>query len=142
MLVANIAQLSTASDPKQAILDAVGDQLEGVEVFNSDVLVATFARPEKSAGGVLLPQSQSKEDEYQGKVGLVLKMGPSAFKYIGRFEHEGQSPQVGDWVLYRASDGWATHLRSANARDSKGVHVRFIESENIRAIVDDPMKFY
>ena len=38
-------------DPKQAILDRVGD-LSGVELFGSDMLVAIYKRPEKTKSGL------------------------------------------------------------------------------------------
>jgi hypothetical protein len=42
-----IQTMSQASDPKQAVLDAVGD-LDKVEVFSGWILLGTYIRPEKS----------------------------------------------------------------------------------------------
>lgn len=146
MLVAtsSFTEFSQSSDVKASILEAIGDQLDGVEIFNSDVMVATFIRPNVTKGGIYLTDKQTQEDQYQGKVGLVLKLGPSAFNYKRQFDHVGLHAQVGDWVVYRASDGWEVFLRDVRSQHdkSKGIHVRFIDSEHIRAITDDPMKFY
>lgn len=72
------SQIAKGKDPKRALIDAVG-KLDGVDVLGDLVLVATFVRSEKRASGLFLPQEHIKEDEYQGKVGLVLKNGPLAF---------------------------------------------------------------
>ena len=45
-------------DPKQAILDQVGD-LTGVDIFGSDMLVAIYKRPEKTKSGLILADRKS-----------------------------------------------------------------------------------
>lgn len=77
------SQLSTAKDPKQALFDAVGD-VSGYDIFHNQVLVAIYVRPNITAGGIWRPDENVKEDEYQGKVGLVIKTGPAAFKDTDR----------------------------------------------------------
>ena len=67
-----------AVDPREVIMKNVGD-LSSVEIFNNQILVAIYIRPEKTSGGVLLPNQTRDEDKWQGKMGLVLKKGPSAF---------------------------------------------------------------
>ena len=63
---------------REELRSAVGD-LSGVEVFNTQVLVAVYIRPEKTSGGIIRPDSVREEDKYQGKVGLLLKKGRTAF---------------------------------------------------------------
>jgi hypothetical protein len=65
-------------DPREAILKRVGD-LSGVDVFGSDMLVAIYKRPEKTKSGLILADSTRTEDVHQGKVGLVVKMGPFCY---------------------------------------------------------------
>ena len=39
------------SDERKRLLESIGP-LDGIEVFNNQVLVAVYIRPEKSAGGI------------------------------------------------------------------------------------------
>lgn len=111
----NTARLSQAADPKQALLDAVGD-LSNYDIFHNQILVATYVRPERTAGGIIRPGQNVDEDEYQGKVGLVVKVGPSAFLDTDENDFQGQSISVGDWVVYRTGDGWQLTIRDTACR--------------------------
>lgn len=108
-------QISYAADPKKALFEAVGD-LNDVELFHNQVLVAIYVRPSITAGGILRPDSNIKEDEYQGKVGLVVKKGPAAFLDSPDEDFQGQDVDVGDWVVYRVGDGWQLTLRDTACR--------------------------
>jgi co-chaperonin GroES (HSP10) len=132
---ANVIDLAKCFEPeqqKQAILDKLGG-IE-IDVLSSQVIVATYIEPEKTSGGILLPEKRLDESRFQGKVGLVVKMGPSAFKYDGAYNWEGKAPQIGDWVVYRASDAWENAFG--------GIFVRWIESDMIKGIVKDPRVVY
>src|ERR1700688_2364602 len=98
------AMLALADDPKKALFEAVGD-LSNFDIFHNQILVATYVRPEKTSGGIIRPGQNVDEDEYQGKVGLVVKVGPSAFLNTDEQDFQGQSLLVGDWVVYRTGDG-------------------------------------
>src|ERR1700730_14021694 len=93
--------LASAIDPKQAILDAIGD-LSEVEVFYNYLLIGTYIRPEKTAGGIIRPDMNVGEDEWQSKCGLVLKIGPGCFDYEPGYS--GQSVEVGDWITFFVGD--------------------------------------
>ena len=87
------------------IIDEVGD-LSGIEVMYNQILVGIYKRPERSAGGIIYTDTAKKEDEYQGKVALVLKVGPTAFKSDEDMDFGDQSVAVGDWIVLRPGDGW------------------------------------
>ncbi len=110
-----IAQLSQAKDPKQALLDAVGD-LSKEELLFNNVLVATYITNEKTAGGIIRPQNNIREAEYQGKVGLVIQKGPQAYKDDAEISFDGQDVNVGDWVVYRVGDGFACTINGIPCR--------------------------
>ena len=124
-----IAQLSQASDPASAIRSAVGN-LDGIEIMWRYILVGTFFRPEKTAGGIYRPQVNLNEDQYQSKTGLVLKMGPGCFKEEDGVSFYGQSVAVDDWVTYRVGDGWPVTI--------KGTPCRMLLDGNIKMKVQDP----
>lgn len=101
-------------DPKAEILAKLGD-ISQVEVAQNEVLLAMYMRPEKSAGGIIMPHQNLKEDRYQGKVGLVVKIG-------GACRFERKDPETGvvyglpitlhDWVVVRTSDTWPLEINS------------------------------
>ncbi len=107
--------LAQATEPKSALLEAVGD-LSSYDIFHNQILVAIYVRPEKTAGGIIRTATNVDEDEYQGKVGLVVKVGPSAFLDSDDQDFQGQSVSVGDWVVFRAGDGWQLHIRDTACR--------------------------
>jgi len=127
----NTAILAQASDPKTALLNAVGD-LSDYDLFHNQILVAIYVRPEKTSGGIIRPGTNVQEDEYQGKVGLVVKVGPSAF-VSDEEDFMGQSVEVGDWVVYRVGDGWALNIRDTACRilTDRTIRMRIKKPEDI-----------
>ncbi len=123
-----------ARDPRQEIFERLGPVLGNIEVFHNQILVAIYVRPEKTAGGILLPDSQQKEDVYQGKVGLVLKKGPLAFVNDARNDFAGQDVEVGDWIAYRAADGWLLNLSGASGKEA----VRMLEDTHVKLRLTSP----
>lgn len=125
--------LSQAADPRMAIIKAVGD-LDDVEVFFDMVLVGTFIRNEKTAGGIIMTKDHIAEDIWQGKVGLVLKAGPLAFGQWEDEEQKGEAAQIGSWIVYAIKDGWGITLND--------VPCRLIPYERIRMRITDPKKVF
>ena len=132
-----IAQVSQ-HDPVQALIDAVGD-VSGIEVMHNLVLVATYIEPERTPGGVIKPDSAMEENRFQGKAGLVLALGPLAFKDDDRTKFGGMKLNAGDWVIARPSDG--LEMLKVN-RDTGGAYLRLFEDINIKARVSDPALIY
>ncbi len=129
----SIDRLSRASDPKLAVIHEIGqDVIDDYRLFDDDLLLATYIRPERTAGGIILTDKAKEEDRYQGKAGLLLKAGPTAWKYdhSGVYHFEGEQPALHSWLIYRASEGWEMAL--------KGVSCRIIRAKFIRGVVTDP----
>jgi len=116
-------------DARAALKMNVGD-LDGITVFHNYVLVATYIEPAKTSGGILLPEKRLDESRYQGKVGLVLKVGPIAFKSDALNDFGGLNVEPGDWVLFRPADGQELFIR--------GVSCRLIEDKLIKLSVSSP----
>ena len=126
-------KISQSQDTKSATLEAIGSKaLAAYELFEDDVLLATYIAPEKSVGGIIRPGRNIDEDRFQGKCGLLLKVGPTAFKYNRSSERafEGTKPALMSWVVYRPSDGWEISLN--------GVSCRLIRANMLRGMVSDP----
>ena len=132
-----IEQISQSNDPKAAIIKAVGD-LSQVKVAADLVLLGTYIRNEKTSGGIIRPLDTLKEDEYQGKVGLVLKKGPLAYAdWEGDTAADweggtgrGQSAELHTWVVYAIKDAWPVQIN--------GTACRFIPYDKIRMQIPDP----
>lgn len=116
-------------DPVQEIRDAVGD-ISNLELFNMQVLVGIYIRPQKTKSGIILTDRTVDEDKYQGKVGVVLKAGPSAFVDETGKWFNGNTISVGDWVVFRPSDGWAIAVN--------GYSCRILDDLSIKARIDQP----
>jgi len=127
-------------DPRTEILNKVGS-LDGVEVFGSDVLVALYIRPQKTKSGIILADSTREEDRWQGKAGLILKLGPTA--YTDDEGNKFRDISEGDWVVFRPSDGWAVTLNSsANLASKDAVACRVVNDIHIRMRISTPDAIY
>lgn len=118
---AKIEAISQAKDPKQAIIDAVGD-LSKESILWDLVLVGTYIRPEMTKGGIIRPKENVAEDAYQGKAGVILKFGEGVDNIWNL--------QEGDWIAYSIKDGMSVTLNETPCR--------LISYEKIRMKVSDP----
>lgn len=119
-------------DPKQAILDEIGD-LSNVELFHNQVLLAVYLRPTKTKSGLILTDNHVDEDRYQSKVGLLVKRGPSAFEQDGDW-FNGLTFNEHDWLVFRPSEGWSITVNN--------VLCRIFDDVNIKGRVADPDAVY
>lgn len=127
-------------DPREDLLRKIGD-ISHIRLMSNQVLVATYVRPEKTKGGLILTAGTRKEDEWQGKIGLVIGRGPMAFVNDDRTDFKGQTVNVGEWIAYRQSDGWQLVLngREKNTNEAHGGwHCRMLQDIDIRAVISSP----
>lgn len=124
-------------DPKEVILAALKGHLDKVEtLYGSRVLVATAPAMTK-IGSIYTTDKSKDESRFQGKAGLLLRVGPTAFKYDPRYpsyEWEGSCPLVGNWVYY-----WNSSLREIGIG---GVSCRIGYDSDIIGVVSDPEAIY
>jgi hypothetical protein len=109
-------------DPADEIRDDVGRLCAGIKPIAADVLIVMYERTNvkdgqerRSAGGIIVPitaNSTASEDKFQGKVGLVMAMGPIAFKADDTHDWGSPNdvPKVGDWVLVNVSQTYSFDL--------------------------------
>lgn len=134
VMSAKVVSISQAKDTKKAILDAVKDDLPKIDVMFNQILVGIYFRPEKTASGLFIPQSTVQEDQFQGKVGLVLKKGPTAFRSDDQTDFAGQDVEVGDWIVFRVGDNWELSVGS--------LPCRLVSDRNVRLKISDPSVIY
>lgn len=123
-------KVAHAADPKEDILKEVEPYIDGFEPLAAQMLVAIYVRPNKTASGLYLSDRTVQEDVYQGKVGLILKMGPLAFKDDATHSFGTVRPKVGDWIVYRIGDTFPFVLGKQNCR--------FVEDVAVKAIIQKP----
>lgn len=116
-------------DPKKKLAEEAGD-LSGVELFHNQILVAVYIRPQKTKSGLYLSDKTTDEDRYQSKVGLLLKSGPKAFIDDSGEWFDAEAFNLGDWLVFRPSDGWAITVN--------GVLCRILQDVQVRGRVDSP----
>jgi len=121
--------IANSTDPKKDITKIVGD-LSKVQVKWNMVLVATYIRPQKTSGGIWRPESNVAEDEWQGKVGLVLKLGPMAYQDDEETQFNGESVKIGEWAVYKVGDAWSVNIN--------GYPCRLVRDSSIKMTVTDP----
>lgn len=100
-----IQEVSRSVDPKAEMLKQVGD-LSGVDVMYNMVLLAVYVRPNITKGGIIRPDENQEEDVWQGKVGLVIKLGQDAFEDDEEVKFNGQRADKGEWVVFKTGDAW------------------------------------
>lgn len=117
-------------DPAHKIFREAGD-LDEVEIFNHRVLVGVYTRPDgaKTKGGVIITHKTTDDDQFQSKMGIILKIGPNAFKDEKGFWFKEKTFSVGDWIVFKANDGLAMKLLSV---DPAGVKL-----EQLCRLMDD-----
>lgn len=102
-------------DPKQKLIEEIGD-LSQVELFNNQLLVAVYIRPQKTKSGLYLSDKTVDEDRFQSKVGLLMKMGPSAFEDNNDGWFKGETFKEHEWLVFRPSDGWSVTVNGVLCR--------------------------
>lgn len=103
-------EVSKADNPYAEILKKVGDLSSLIVMYNM-VLLASYVAPEKTKGGIIRPGSNIEEDIWQGKTGMVLKLGPDAFKDDDDMDFHGQTALKGEWVVFKLGDAWKIQVR-------------------------------
>lgn len=129
-----------ARDPKGFLLDRCSVWLPSMTLMHNLVLCATYYLPafEFLPNGSKFFRTDTSHNEalWQGKVGLVIGTGPTAFKdepQLGLYFHN-QKVEIGDWVQ------WDIH--DARQCTFNRIHCRYIKDVSIIAKWDDPRLVY
>lgn len=133
--VRDIAEASVHHDPvssKRALIKELGEFK--FETFHNQILCAGYITPGKTAGGIILTDRAREEDIYQGSIGLVIGIGPGAFKDDKIAQFHGVKVEMHQWVLYRPSDGLGLYIN--------GVPCRLFQDVNILGRLEQPEQFW
>jgi len=112
--------------------DAIIERFKNVQVTGTNVLLLIFKPPiQKKINSIYLPDSAVKEDlEYNSMVGMVLQIGPDAYK--GDQFPSGPYCKVKDWVEFPRGSSLQSKY--------EGEPIILVEDFKIKLIVDNPSK--
>lgn len=109
-----------SKNPADVIFKDIGMKKPGVipgfQLFGNRVLVGIYQRPDKTESGLYIPGTTLAEEKYQGKAGLVLMLGHSAFQSDHNFNFGPDKIEVGDWVALKVTDGVAVSINGCPCR--------------------------
>ena len=117
------------ADPKKTILEEIGD-ISKFTISHNQLLCAVYIRPEKTKGGIYIPDKAKEEDRYQSKVGLILSMGPEAFVDSSGKWFKDFKAKKHDWIVFKPSDGWSITVNN--------VLCRMLDDVNIKGTIPHP----
>jgi hypothetical protein len=116
-------------NPATKLIEEIGD-LSQIELFNNQLLVGVYIRPQKTKSGLYLSDKTTEEDRFQSKVGLLLKQGPRAFEPNDEGWFDGETFNLHDWLVFRPSDGWSITVN--------GVLCRILVDTQVKMRVPNP----
>ena len=127
-------------DPVEAlkadIIATVGD----VSWFRDNptkLVVAKFIRTHIGTSGTLLAAGQTQtEDKYQGKVGLVIKLGSQCFVDGPDVQFFGFKAKLHEWVVYKSSEGIDFDYVKPGTSDH--LHCKILKDSDIETVVPRP----
>lgn len=130
-----VIQMRHDEAPDKKLLREIGD-ISGIEVFNDRILIGIYRHEGVTKGGIITSTKTEDESDYQGKVGLILKVGPlvnAGEKAAGR----GAEFKIGDWVVVNPSSGLSMHGGSHGSKRmlrmlvERDVHMRVKSPDSI-----------
>lgn len=112
-------------------LEMAGPVLPTPTGYNVNVIM--FQPPKVTRGGIELTDTTLREDRYQGKVGLVVGLGPDAYQDSKKFP-TGPWCKLHDWVIFPA------YLDSARKFTWNGlVDILVIHDDKVDGVIADPV---
>lgn|SRR5882672_6109549 len=103
--------------PKGTLKQLLKSPMAGdLAVLHSQVLVMGYIPPARTKSGLYLTDKSTEEERFQGNCGLVIGLGGGAFKDDNIAQFNGDSLQIGDWVMYVAADGISMFIREVPCR--------------------------
>ena len=97
------------------------------------ILVLQYVRPDR-VGSIIMADKTRDEDKYQGRVGIVLDLGPDAYTDEDKFP-TGAWCQPGDWIMWPAVEGAAR--RFAYGKDAV---LALVNDDSVLAVGVDPLR--
>lgn len=117
------------------LLEGKSLDLEFPEPTGWHVMVLQYVRPDGKAlaggGRIYYADQTRKEDEYQGRVGMVLAVGPDAYRDPVKYP-SGPWVRPGDWI------GWPALESAAQRQKYHGLILAFLPDDRVVCVRVDP----
>ena len=97
------------------------------------LLIALPEQEEKTEGGVYVPDDFTQREQTASITGMVLRMGPDAFKDTSKDASRfpsGPYCKKGDWIIMQAYTGTRVSIH--------GKEFRLINDDCVKATIEDP----
>ena len=100
------------------------------------VLVLQYIRQQK-VGSIIMSDRTRTEDEYQGRVGLVLALGPDAYSDKVKF---GSGPwcKPGDWIVWPAVEAATSRFAYGPRVNGERAILTLVSDDRVLATNVDP----
>lgn len=100
----------------------------GVRPIEYNVVLRMDAVEQRTASGIILPDSKTARDEMSADEGTLIAISPHAFTYAEWGDQP--MPKVGDRVLFAQHDGrlW----------ERGGIKYRILKDKSLIAVLDQP----
>lgn len=99
------------------------------------ILLAVFDPPEQTRGGIIKPDDLRSRERYASQAGLVLALGPDAYKDEKRFPN-GQWCRESQWVVFAKYTGGRLNVTKKDSRDT--ISLLFLDDDQILGTVPHP----
>lgn len=131
-LIDQAIQFRQEGDPATEIRLRIKEFVDDIKIGGQDVLVGVFEPPSeaRTAGGIILSDKTRSEYRWQGVTGLVLKLGPLAYKTEKTEDWFEEPPRIGSWVMFDVKD---THSFLLGKQPC-----RLVACQYIRAVISRP----
>lgn len=124
-------ELSFVNDDERAVLkEKFSADYPDIIAKGYRIVVKPYVRPSKTAGGIILSETTTTEDQFHSLICQVISIGPLAYtdeKFCGGVAW----CDIGDWVVIPRVTG--TRIPSKG-----GDTLRIVNEDDICAIVKDP----
>ena len=116
-------------EPKKVEKDLTSEHAKLPEPTGWRILVLPFKMKEKTKGGILITDDVIERSQVASTCGLVLKVGPDAYKDTERYP-KGPWCKKGSWVVFARYAGSRMKI--------DGGEVRLLNDDEVLATVENP----
>ena len=130
-VLAQVIPMFGGSDAAREELEAeLRPSLEKTKIraVGHDILIAMYNRAnKKTSGGIIIPGS-NREDEFHGKVGMIISLGPMCSEETSPGYNDwfgGHPPKIGEWWGVSVRDGVSALVGKTACRLVEWKYLRF-----------------
>jgi len=98
------------------------------------ILIVPYTPPNKTKGGILLPESTQKIEELAATIGYVAALGPDAYSDENKFL-TGPWCKRGDYILFGRYAGARIIMQG---EDDDDLPLRIINDDEVIAVINNP----